>query len=135
MDTVKKYLCILIMIIIGLGILGLIPSFQGLRQKPWSFNSNLFIFHPHPLGNLDKQNYALLDEDDFGVDKDDLTLGSSNIPFELFPLVHVKLLISPFINSRMGIFFDEVKSSTYNSIFALLPLRSPPIFLIPRLYT
>ena len=115
LDAVKRLLYILI-VIAAIGILGLISL---PRKAP--------IFHSHFLDNLTQQNYLLPDEDDSGINKDDLSIESLKGSFEFFSIASIKLMTSP-LNSHWEIFSDPVNSCSYISIFVSLPLRSPPLF-------
>jgi hypothetical protein len=130
LDTVKKWLCVLI-VIAGIGTLGPISLPQEVQQKSWLLTSSPLIFHPYLLDNLVQEKGIILDEDHFTLDGDDCAIQRSQIFLELSPIANVKLLTSPLINLHWVTFFDTIKSSPYVSFFASLPLRSPPyIFLI-----
>ncbi|MCI0454902.1 MAG: hypothetical protein L0Y68_07910 [Candidatus Dadabacteria bacterium] len=115
---VRRYLLLLIVVVIA-GTVGPISLSQQIKDKQWLSTSSSFIFHPHASDNLNKDKYAVRDQDDF-------TTEDYQVFDKFFLLDNSNLLTSP-LNSNWGVFLDAGNSSPYVSFFSSLPLRSPPL--------
>ena len=124
-DTVKKYLSVLTIITV-VGTLGLTSLPQRSQQKSWISASNASIFQLHFINNLIKQEYLLPDEDNTNID--DFSVESFKKFHKWFSIANFKLVVNSFIYPHLEIFFDAGKFSPYISLFASIPLRSPPLF-------
>jgi len=124
-DTVKKYLSVLTIITV-VGTLGLTSLPQRSQQKSWISASNASILQSHFINNLIKQEYLLPDEDNANID--DFSVESFKKFHKWFSIANFKLVANPFINPHLEISFDAGKFSPYISLFASIPLRSPPLF-------
>ena len=124
--VVKRCLLVL-MLVVGIGTLGLISSSEKVQQGSLRFDARSSIFYSHFVNNLIKQDYILYEEDDTN-DRDNFNIEGYKKLFNLFSIANPKFLISPNLNLTWETICDSINSSPYTSFFALLPLRSPPLF-------
>jgi len=109
--------CLYVLIIVAIGTGALVLTLpQNAQQKSLSPISSFFSY------NLIRQKSLLFEEKDS-------TENGLREPLEI-PSVTTGLLTLPIINSHWETFFDVRKPSYYALFFMLLPLRSPPSFLI-----
>jgi len=128
MSTIKKCLYVFIAIV-GIGALRPISLPQEGPYNLGLFHVDPSIFRSHSGYDLVQESCVLLD-DDFNLGKYNLTSKGFKKFLERFSIPSVKLLSHLIANSHWEIFFDSLKSSHFISLFAFLPLRSPPYFLI-----
>lgn len=125
-SVVKR--CLLVLVLVAaMGTLGLISSSDKVPQQSWPLNSDSSVFHPHFFINLVAQKSILADEDDT-IDKYNFNIEGYKKLFNLFSIANPRFLISPNLNLTWETICDSINSSPYTSFFALLPLRSPPLF-------
>jgi hypothetical protein len=118
--TTKK--CLLILILISaFGTLELVSLSEKFQERSWPFSLCLSLFQSHFLDNLMQDKYLPIENDDLAVD------GSKKFHTQ-FSIVNTGCLTFPPLSSQWEIFFVSINSSPYPSFFALLPLRSPPLF-------
>ncbi len=125
-QNVKNCLFVIVLVA-AIGSFGLISTSYKTQQNPCSLKSHSSVFHFHFLNNLSNQNYIVNDEDDT-TDSDNFNAESYKRLFNLLSVTTPGFLTSLNLNLTREALFDPIDSSPYTSFFALLPLRSPPLF-------
>ena len=121
-DVIQKYfsaLVILTLLVVTAGIITYLEPASSTKIQPKPHLSAETVFHPKSVDFINTDKFATKSSRMF----------SSKLFRELFSMADVKPLTF-FVNSPVEILSGTKKSSSYISIFASLPLRSPPYFLI-----
>lgn len=117
-DAIKK--CLLVLILTAaVGTLEVVSLSGKFQQRSWPFSLCSSFFHSKFFDNLIQDKY-LPENDDLAVDDSKKFHTHSSI-------VNTVFLTSP-LNSQWEIFFVSINSLPHPSFFAILPLRSPPLF-------
>ena len=114
--------CLLVLILTATaGTLKLVFFSDRFEPKSSPFGSYSALFQSHFLDIFIQNEFLALENNDLAVNGAKKSHAQPSI-------VETGFLTSPTPNSRWKIFFLSIDSSPYPPFFALLPLRSPPLF-------